>query len=437
MNANFYDHARIMLRSGDGGNGVVSFRREKYVPAGGPDGGDGGDGGSIILEVDPSLSTLIDFSYRNHYKAERGQHGQGASKHGKEGADVVLRVPPGTVVKDTATGQVLADLTAAGQRYVAARGGKGGRGNVHFANATRQAPRFAEMGEQGEEKDLLLELKLLADVALVGFPNAGKSTFISAASAARPKIADYPFTTLVPNLGVVSLAPGESFVLADVPGLIEGAHAGAGLGHDFLRHIERTKVTLHIVDAAALDGRDPVQDYLVINNELALYNPDLARRPQIVLANKTDLPQAVAGVEALAAKAAADGRRFFAISAATGEGVRQALYAAYEELQTVRANEKAAEPVQQEVVFTPQTGRAQKKRLHLSKFTIRKDGDVYVVEGEGLARFMERLDFANPVTIRYLQKLFGEIGVYQQLRAAGVKTGDTVQVQGLEFEYVE
>lgn len=434
VNANFYDRARIELCAGDGGNGIVSFRREKYVPTGGPSGGDGGDGGSIILEVDTNLSTLIDFSYRSHYKADRGQHGQGSAKHGRSGDDVVLRVPPGTQVKDASTGELLADLTLAGQRYVAARGGRGGRGNIHFASATRQAPRFSEMGERGEERELLLELKLLADVALVGYPNAGKSTFIAAASAARPKIADYPFTTLIPNLGVVSLGPGESFVLADVPGLIEGAHSGAGLGHDFLRHIERTRAIFHIVDVAALDGRDPVQDYEVINRELMLYNPALAERPQIVLANKIDLLQSDEKIEALKERVTQDGRRFLTISAATGEGVRQALYAAYEALQEVRASE-AAEP--QPVIITAADNQRKPKSLTLRDFTVHREGDVFVVEGESLSKFMERLDFSNPATMRYLQRLFGEIGIHKALHEAGVKNGDTVRVLGLEFEYVE
>lgn len=436
VSTSFYDRARIVLCAGDGGNGVVSFRREKYVPAGGPDGGDGGDGGSIVLEVDANLSTLIDFRYRSHYRAERGKHGQGAGKHGAAGEDIVLRVPPGTEVRDAQTGQQLADLTGPGQRFIAVRGGRGGRGNTRFATATRQAPRFAERGERGEQRELLLTLKLLADVGIVGYPNAGKSTFIAAVSAARPKIADYPFTTLVPNLGVVSLGPGQSFVLADIPGLIEGAHAGAGLGHDFLRHVERTRVLLHIVDAGGLEGRDPVQDYEVINRELSLYDSRLGSRPQIVLANKIDLPEARAGAAALQDRVRTDGRKCFAISAATGEGVRHALYAAFQALQVARREAAETEVSDAEVVFTDDA-RPRSRELQLRSFTVRREQGVYVVEGKDLARFLERLDFSNPATMRYLQRLFGEIGIHEALREAGVQDGDSVRVEGLEFEFVE
>ncbi len=438
MSANFYDRARLILKAGDGGNGVVSFRREKYIPAGGPDGGDGGNGGSILLEVDANLSTLIDFSYRSHYQAGRGEHGQGSRKHGKDGDDIVLRVPPGTEVRAAESGDLLADLIEPGARYVAARGGRGGRGNVHFASSTRQAPKFAELGERGEEKELRLELKLLADVCLVGYPNAGKSTFIAAASAARPKIADYPFTTLVPNLGVVFLNSGESFVLADIPGLIEGAHGGAGLGHHFLRHIERTRVILHIVDAAALEGRDPCRDYEVINQELALFAAELAARPQIVLANKMDLPQAAVQAARLAERAAADGRECLSISAATGDGVRQACYAAYSSLQAARAQEQARAADTAGVVrYDATTARSRPRKLNLRDFHIRQSDGVYEVAGAGLAQFFTRLDMGNPATMRYLQRLFGTIGLHDALRRAGVQNGDTVRVEGLEFEYLD
>lgn len=436
MGTGFYDTARIVLRSGDGGNGIVSFRREKYVPAGGPDGGDGGDGGSIILSVDPGLSTLIDLRYRSHYNAERGRHGQGARKHGRVGADVIVQVPPGTQVRDPASGELLADLTLPGQSFVGARGGRGGRGNVHFATSTRQAPRFAELGERGEERELLLELKLLADVGLVGYPNAGKSTFIAAVSAARPKIADYPFTTLIPNLGVVSVGPGRSFVLADIPGLIEGAHSGAGLGHEFLRHVERTRVLLHIVDTAGLEGRDPVTDYEVVRRELALYNPKLASRIQIVVANKMDLPEARQRVKALQERAEADGQRFFAVSAATGEGLRQVVYAAHEALQLVRHEEAEEAAPAEEAIFAAGQ-RSSGRQLRLRQFTVRRQDDVFVVEGDDLARFMARLDLGNPATMRYLQRLFGDIGMHEALREAGVKDGDSVRVEGLEFQFVE
>ncbi|HHT27612.1 MAG TPA: GTPase ObgE [Firmicutes bacterium] len=436
MSANFYDRARLWLKAGDGGNGVVSFRREKYVPAGGPDGGDGGNGGSIVLEVDANLSTLIDFSFRSHYKAKRGDHGQGAGKHGKNGDDVILRVPPGTEVKDANTGELLADMTTHGQRFIAARGGSGGRGNVRFASATRQAPRFAELGEKGEEREIILELKLLADVGLVGYPNAGKSTFIAAVSAAKPRIADYPFTTLAPNLGVVYLGLEESFVIADIPGIIAGAHTGAGLGHDFLRHIERTKVLIHIIDAAALDGRDPVSDYESTNEELSLYNPDLAQRPQIVVANKMDLPQAAERLGLLEQRVVQDGRSFFAISAATKEGVTPVLYEAYRLLQEARTREMRETDADTVVISAVEQPR-ERLSVALRKFNVRRENDVYVVEGDGLRRFMARLDMSNPNTMRYLQRLFGDIGVYKALREAGAKDGDTVHVLDLVFEYVE
>ncbi len=318
----FVDTARIYVKAGDGGKGAVSFRREKYVPAGGPDGGDGGDGGDVIVEADGSMLTLMDFRHRKRYRAENGHPGAGADKHGRNGAGEVVRVPPGTVVRDAATGEVVADLVSPGQSAVVARGGKGGRGNARFATPRRQAPRYAQPGIAGEERWLELELKLLADVGLVGLPNVGKSTLISWMSAARPKIADYPFTTLVPNLGVVDVGDGRSFVVADIPGLIEGAHGGAGLGHEFLRHVERTRVLVHVLDLAA-EERDPVHDFEVIEDELRLYSPELATRPTVVAANKIDLPQARGRLGRVREALAARGLEVHAISAVTGEGVRE------------------------------------------------------------------------------------------------------------------
>ena len=285
----FYDRTKIYVKAGNGGNGAVSFRREKYVPLGGPDGGDGGRGGDIILVADEGLRTLVDFRYKRHYKGDRGEHGQGKDRHGKSAEDLILRVPVGTIVKDAETGEILADFTKHGQREVVAKGGRGGRGNARFISNTNKAPTVAERGEPGEERWLLLELKLLADVGLVGFPNVGKSTLISKVSAARPKIADYPFTTLVPNLGVVRVEE-ESFVMADIPGIIEGAHTGAGLGLEFLRHVERTRLLLHVLDISGSEGRDPVQDFEIINRELREYSPALAERPMLVVPNKIDLP---------------------------------------------------------------------------------------------------------------------------------------------------
>ncbi|MGB3989963.1 MAG: GTPase ObgE, partial [Acetivibrionales bacterium] len=319
----FIDRAKIHIKAGNGGNGMVSFRREKFVPAGGPDGGDGGKGGDIIFEVDEGLRTLIDFRYKRKYVAGSGENGGTAKRTGKSGKDLIIRVPPGTVVKDLETGRILADMVEPGQRTVVAKGGKGGAGNQHFATPTRQVPGFAKPGDPGEEYEVELELKMIADVGLVGFPNAGKSTLLSKVSAAKPKIADYPFTTLVPNLGVVRIDEGASFLLADIPGLIEGAHQGVGLGFDFLRHVERNRMLLHIVDVAGVDGRDPVDDFEKINEELRLYNPRLAERYQVVAANKVDLPQGQQNLERFKEAVEAKGFRVFPISAASGDGVKQ------------------------------------------------------------------------------------------------------------------
>ncbi|HET6149476.1 MAG TPA: GTPase ObgE [Polyangia bacterium] len=325
----FIDEARIHVRAGDGGKGVVAFRREKFVPKGGPSGGDGGDGASIVLVVDGGMSTLLDFRYRKEYQAPAGQPGANKDKYGRAGEDLVLRVPPGTQIFDDLTGGLLADLRDHGQRFVVARGGKGGRGNIHFATPTDRAPRRSEPGLPGEERALRLELKLLADVGLLGFPNVGKSSLIARVSAARPKIADYPFTTLVPNLGMVRLSGERSFVIADVPGLIEGAHQGAGLGDRFLRHLERTRVLLHLLDATAGAGRTPLRDYEAINRELRLYDRALAERPQIVVLNKIDLPEVRARRARIAAPFLRRGLELHAVSAATGEGVPELLEAAW------------------------------------------------------------------------------------------------------------
>lgn len=316
----FVDYARIRVKGGDGGNGCVSFRREKYVPHGGPDGGDGGRGGHVVFVVEPGLRTLMDFRHQRHFKAPRGGHGQGANKHGADGDDLYVRVPPGTLVRDAETGEVIADLTEPGQQAIIARGGRGGRGNAHFKSPTRQVPRFAEEGKPGEERIVDLELRLLADVGLVGFPNAGKSTLLSRLTAARPKIGAYPFTTVTPNLGVVEYQ-GESFVLADIPGLIEGAHQGAGLGHEFLRHVERTRVLIHVIDAAGTEGRDPLEDFRTVQRELALHNPELIRRPMLVALNKTDLSEARERLPVLEAALKSQGYRVFPVSAATGAGL--------------------------------------------------------------------------------------------------------------------
>ena len=322
----FIDRAKIKIKAGDGGNGVTAFRREKFVPRGGPSGGDGGNGGDVWLESDEGLNTLLHLRYNPEHKAERGKHGEGSNRFGKNGEDTTVRVPVGTQVFDAESGALKFDFTEAGQRYLAAKGGKGGWGNAHFATPTRRAPKFHYQGRPGEEHELQLELKLIADVGLVGFPNAGKSTLISVVSAAKPKIADYPFTTLEPNLGVVDMGDFKTFVVADIPGLIEGASEGAGLGDRFLRHVERTKIILHLVDVSSFSGRDPVEDYKVINRELAAYNEDLARRPQIVVATKIDSLDDPERLETLKKQAKKDQKPFFAISSATGMGVQELVF---------------------------------------------------------------------------------------------------------------
>src|SRR5579872_5452165 len=339
----FVDQALIHAKAGDGGKGIVAFRREKFVPKGGPSGGDGGNGGSVVLVVDEGLSTLLDFRYRKEYQARSGENGSNKDKYGRGGEDLVLRVPPGTEVHDEATGESLADLRSHGERFVLAKGGRGGRGNIHFATPTDRAPRRSEPGLAGEERDLRLELKLLADVGLLGFPNVGKSSLIARISAARPKIADYPFTTLVPNLGMVRLQGERSFVVADVPGLIEGAHEGAGLGMRFLRHLERTRVLIHLLDSTAGAGRTPLRDWQTLNRELALYDPALASRPQLVVVNKLDIPEVRKSRARLAAPFKRRGIAVRFISAATGEGVSELLEAAWEVLKQERARAAAAD----------------------------------------------------------------------------------------------
>jgi len=335
----FIDRAKIHVQGGNGGNGVTAFRREKFVPRGGPSGGDGGRGGDVFIVANGSLNTLLHLRYNPRHIAGRGLHGEGSNRSGHDGADWIVNVPVGTQIFDSETGDLLADLSHDGDRWLAARGGRGGFGNSHFATSTNRAPRYHQEGSQGEERDLQLELKLLADVGLVGFPNAGKSTFIATVSAARPKIADYPFTTLEPNLGVVDIGDFRTFVIADIPGLIEGAHAGAGLGDRFLRHIERTKLLLHLVDVSSISGRDTVTDYLTVNRELAAYNSDLAGRAQFVVASKIDALDEPARLDALQTRALKDGRPFYAVSSVTGQGVRELIHAVVVKLDELKATE--------------------------------------------------------------------------------------------------
>ncbi len=335
----FIDRVKIHIKAGDGGNGVTAFRREKFVPRGGPSGGDGGVGGSVWLVADDGINTLLHLRYNPEHKAERGRHGEGSNRHGKDGDDVTVKVPVGTQVFDVETGDLLFDFTEVGQKFLAAKGGKGGWGNSHFATPVKRAPKYHYMGRPGDEKELQLELKLIADVGLVGFPNAGKSTLISVISAAKPKIADYPFTTLEPNLGVVDLGDFRTFVVADIPGLIEGASEGAGLGDRFLRHVERTKLILHLVDVSSLSGRDPVKDYRIINHELANYNENLSTRPQIVVATKLDILDEPERLESLREVAEKDGKPFFEISAAANKNIKELVYAVSQKLDELKEEE--------------------------------------------------------------------------------------------------
>ncbi len=422
----FIDLAEIYVKAGDGGNGIVSFHREKFVPAGGPDGGDGGDGGNLIFVGDMHLRTLADFRYRRHYKAARGDDGGNKKCSGKKGEDLVVKVPCGTLVKDRDTGLVLADITQDGQTEVIARGGKGGKGNVHFATPTRQVPNFARNGTPGEERWIILELKLLADVGLIGFPNVGKSTLLSMISSAKPKIADYPFTTLSPNLGVVSIEEGESFVVADIPGLIEGAHEGVGLGHDFLRHVERTRLFINVVDIAGIEGRNPLEDFHVINRELERYNPELARRPQVIAANKVD----VLGDETVLNKFTSEidklGYRVFPISAATGMGVRELVSYAYEMVKNM-PEPAVFEPAPREMIYSPRDE---------APFTVEMEGDAYIVDGPWIRKLLRGINFEDRESLQYFQRALRQKGVIEALEEKGIQEGDTVRIgEDMEFDY--
>ncbi len=423
----FLDEATIHVRAGGGGDGAMSFRREKHVPRGGPDGGDGGHGGDVVLVADAGLNTLVDFRQLRQFKARRGGNGEGNQRSGKHGDSVEIRVPVGTVVAETASGETAADLVHDGQRAMVARGGRGGRGNIHFATSTHQTPRFAEKGEPGEERTFRLDLKLLADVGLVGFPNVGKSTLISRVSAARPKIADYPFTTLVPNLGVVSVDVGKSFVVADIPGLIEGAHEGAGLGHQFLRHVERTRVLAHLLDVSGLTGRDPWEDYQVIQRELAAYSPRLAGVPQTVVLNKVDMPDSAAVLAALDSRLEALGRPRFRVSALTGEGLQPLVYALAAQLDALPRPAPAAET--EAVVFTARDDE---------RWEAEREGEgVYSVRGRGVERLVAMTDLENDAAVRRMQRILERTGVVRRLRDLGARDGDTVRIGSSEFDFID
>ena len=434
----FTDLSHINVKGGDGGAGCMSFRREAYVPKGGPDGGDGGHGGDVIVEADPQLSSLIDYRYKHHFKAERGTHGQGKRMHGKDGADLVLRVPLGTVVRelDPATQKPayqIADLTRPGERVVVAPGGMGGLGNTHFVTSVRRAPAFAEKGEPAQEHWIELEMKLMADAALVGMPSVGKSSIIARISAARPKIAEYPFTTLVPNLGVARARDGRSFVCADVPGLIEGASEGKGLGHEFLRHIERTALILHVVDVTGgFEGRDAVEDYRTINAELAAYASELAERPQIVVANKCDMPGTEDAVSALREAAEADGHTFHAISAVTGEGIDALVSDTADAVAKLRAAVPAPTGEAAEASAQWERRRQQRDRTMSVK---REGAHVWRVSGAAIERMVIQTDWDNDEAVAYLQHRFERSGLDDRLEKAGCVPGDEVRILELAFTY--
>ena len=424
MATSFVDKARITVKAGNGGNGCVSFHREKYIAAGGPDGGDGGNGGHIILQVDDNLSTLMDFRYKRKYTAENGVDGAGQRKSGKDGKSLTIRVPRGTLVRDAETNEIIQDMSG-DEPYILCRGGKGGWGNTHFATPTRQAPRFAKSGLPGESHDVVLELKLLADVGLVGFPNVGKSTLLSVVSKARPKIANYHFTTLFPNLGVVYVEDGVSFVMADIPGIIEGASEGAGLGHDFLRHIDRCRLLVHVVDVSGSEGRDPVADFDAINLELTQYNENLASRPQIVVANKADIMTDESLLEALKTHVEALGYPLYTISAAAQQGVRELVYAIANKL-------RALPPV---AVYEPEYVKRPPQVDTSSPLEITVEDGVYLVEGPWLQRLISNTNFGDYESRLWFDKMLRESGLFDRLEAMGIQDGDLVSMYDLEFEY--
>lgn len=428
MRKMFADRAKIYIRSGKGGDGHVSFRRELYVPNGGPDGGDGGRGGDVIFEVDEGLNTLADYRHKRKFAAKDGEQGGKRRCHGKDAEDIILKVPEGTVVKEAESGKVIADMSGENRRQVILKGGKGGLGNQHFATSTMQIPKYAQPGQPAQELNVQLELKVIADVGLVGFPNVGKSTFLSRVTNANPKIANYHFTTLNPNLGVVDLGDGESFVIADIPGLIEGASEGVGLGHEFLRHIERTKMMIHVVDAASSEGRDPVDDIYKINEELEAYNPEIAKRPQVIAANKTDLiySQDEDPVERIRAEFEPKGVKVFAISGVSGAGIKELLYYVNDQLKQL---EQAPITFKQE--YFPE-----EELIHIDlPYTVEKEDGMYVVEGPKIEKMLGYTNLDSEKGFAFFQKFLKDTGILDELEAAGIEEGDTVRMYGLQFDY--
>ena len=425
----FVDKVKIYIRAGDGGNGAISFRREKYVSHGGPDGGDGGKGGNIVFRIDPGSNTLLAFRYKRKFIAGNGGNGMGAKFHGATAEDLVILVPPGTIIREAESGRIIHDMTENdGADFICAHGGRGGWGNRHFATPTRQVPMFAKNGTKGEEMEVTLELKMLADVGLIGYPSVGKSSILSCISAAKPKIADYHFTTLSPNLGVVSTGGEEGFVAADIPGLIEGAAEGAGLGHAFLRHVDRCRLLLHVVDISCFEGRDPVEDIKLINAELEKYSPELATRPQVIIANKCDsLDREVVDIEAFEKFVAENGWELLYVSAATGEGLDEMVHLAAEKLRDLP-------PITvYESEITPEEEYASSGK----QTTVRNENGTYVVEGEWLFNLMGQINFDDYESLNYFQKILKNSGVFELLEEKGCRDGDTVSMYDFEFDYVK
>lgn len=428
----FADRAVIMIRSGNGGNGHVSFRREKYVPDGGPDGGDGGKGGDVIFEVDEGMNTLLNFRHRRKFSAQNGEEGGKKRCHGKNGSDIVLKVPKGTVIKEAKSGKVIADMSGDNLREIIIHGGRGGKGNMNYATPTMQAPKYAQPGQQGYELEVVLELKVIADVGLVGFPNVGKSTFLSRVSNAQPKIANYHFTTISPNLGVVDIEGCSGFVIADIPGLIEGASEGAGLGHRFLRHIERTRMMIHLVDAASTEGRDPIEDIYKINDELVKYEADLANRPQVIAANKTDVIFLEEGqedpVERIRKEFEPKGIKVFPISAATGQGIKELLYYVQSELDKL-----PKEPAVFEREYDPQEELFKEELPYTVEYD--KKEKAYVVSGPKIDKMLGYTNLDSEKGFAFFQRFLKESGILTDLEEAGIREGDTVSIYGILFDY--
>ena len=423
----FTDYTKIIIKSGDGGNGAISFRREKYVAAGGPDGGDGGNGGDVYFKVDKDKNTLIDFRYNKKYKAKNGENGMGARCNGKYGEDIYIGVPIGTIIKDAETGKIVADLSKPDQVELVLKGGRGGKGNSHFATSTRQAPRFSQDGEKGEEKEIILELKLLADVGLLGFPNVGKSTFLSTVTDARPKIANYEFTTLEPNLGVVKSKDGESFVIADIPGIIEGASQGIGLGLKFLRHVERTRLLLHIIDVSGTSGRNPIDDFNTINNELKEYSKKLATRKQIIVASKADVIQDETLYNELEKFAKEKNMEIFKISSVTGEGVDKLLKYVTDVLKELPKEELYEK--EERVVYELEDKK--------DEYEVNKTKDGFEVTGKAIERVIARVNIEDNESMYYFHKCLENLGVNKKLKMLGIKEGEIVKIDGYEFEWYE